>query len=174
MKTASLIVGILGVVLYLLCFQLKGAKKILGCRLLSNALFVTQYLLLGAFVGAGMDITTCITSFFSYKKDEKWVAKHKNVFFVASNILILVVGALLCKNAFGILAISGALLEHLAGWMRRDKMIRIVTLFSAPCWFAYNTISGAYGSAVGSALTVVSIIVALIRYSSKKETSVRG
>jgi hypothetical protein len=174
MKTAALIIGILGVAAYLLCFQLKGAKRILGCRLLSNALFVTQYLLLGAFVGAGMDITTCITSFFSYKKDVPFIARHKTAFTVITSLAVLTVGGLLCKDAFGLLSIAGALLENIAGWMKKDKMIRIVTLFSAPCWLAYNVISGAYGSAVGSVLAMLSIIVALIRYSSKKETSARG
>lgn len=170
MKTASLIVGIIGVILYILCFQLKGAKKILGCRLLSNALFVTQYLLLGAFVGAGMDITTCINSFFSYKKDASWVSKHKTIFFIASNAFVLIVGVLLYQNVFSILAISGALLENIAGWMKKDKLIRIVTLFAAPCWFAYNVISGAYGSAVGGVLAFFSIVIALNRYSSKDKT----
>lgn len=170
MKTASLIVGITGVILYILCFQLKGAKKILGCRLLSNALFVVQYLLLGAFVGAGMDITTCITSFFSYKKDNAWVSKYKTPIFILSNCLILVVGGLLYQNVYSLLAIAGAILENVVGWMKNDKTIRVFTLFSAPCWFAYNIINEAYGSAVGGVLTVVSIAVALIRYSKENKT----
>jgi uncharacterized membrane protein len=170
MKTASLIVGILGVVLYLLCFQLKSAKKILGCRLLSNSLFVIQYLLLGAFVGAAMDTTTFVTSFFSYKKDAEFIKKHKITVVSATFAAIVIIGFLLFDNVFSLLPIAGALLENAAGWMKKEKMIRIVTLFAAPCWFAYNLISGAYGSAVGSVLSVVSIVTALVRYSKESNS----
>lgn len=170
MKTASLIVGIIGVALYILCFQLKSAKKILGCRLLSNALFVTQYLLLGAFVGAAMDTTTCVTSFFSYKKDAEFIKKRKIRIITATYVAILIVGALLYYNIFSLLAIAGAIFENTAGWMKKEKMIRIITLFASPCWFTYNIISGAYGSAIGSVLSVISIITALIRYSKLKNS----
>lgn len=165
MKTASLIVGILAVALYLLCFQLKDAKKILGCRLISSALFVAQYLLLFAFVGAAMDTTTFINSFFSYKKDSAFVSKYKIPIIIASFTAVVTVGLLLYVNIFSLLAIIGALFENVAGWMKKEKMIRIVTLCSAPFWFSYNMIAGAYGSAFGAVLSVISIVSALIRYS---------
>ena len=76
MNIPSLIAGVGGVALYLLCFQLKSAKKILACRLLSSVLYVTQYLLLFAFVGAAMDAAACVTNAFAYKKDTDFVKKY--------------------------------------------------------------------------------------------------
>ena len=169
MKIASLIAGIGGVALYLLCFQLKSAKKILACRLLSSVLYVTQYLLLFAFVGAAMDAAACITAAFAYKKDTAFVKKYKIPILAVTNIGIIAVGILLYENVFSILAIAGVLFESASGWMRNEKLIRIVSLFGVPCWLVYNVVSGAYGSAVGSVLALISIISALIRYSSKKE-----
>ena len=168
MKIASLIAGISGVALYLLCFQLKSAKKILACKLFSSVLYVLQYLLLFAFVGAAMDAASLVTSTFAYKKDTKFVSKYKIPILIFLHLGIVIIGALLYENLFSLLAIFGVLFESMASWMRKERMIRIVSLFSVPCWLVYNVVSGAYGSAIGSILALISIITALIRYSNHK------
>lgn len=171
MKIASLIAGISGVALYLLCFQLKSAKKILACKLFSSVLYVLQYLLLFAFVGAAMDAASLITTTFAYKKDTEFVRKYKIPILISLHIGIVIIGALLYENFFSLLAIFGVLFESMASWMGKERMIRIVSLFSVPCWLVYNIVSGAYGSAIGSVLALVSIICALIRYRSPKSAN---
>ena len=171
MKTASLITGLLGVGLYLLCFQLKSAKKILACKLLSSVLYVLQYLLLFAFVGAAMDTASVVTSTFAYKKDTNFVRKYKIPILIFLHAGILTIGFLLYANVFSLFAIFGVLFESVASWMRKEKMIRIISIFSVLSWLVYNIVSGAYGSAVGSVLALVSIISALIRYRSKKSAT---
>ena len=171
MNIPSLIAGIGGVALYLLCFQLKSAKKILACRLFSSILYVTQYLLLFAFVGAAMDAAACVTNALAYKKDTPFIKKYKAPIILFTNVGIIVVGLLLYENVFSILAIAGVLFESISGWMKNEKLIRIMSLFAVPCWLVYNVISGAYGSAVGSVLALISIISALIRYSRKDKES---
>lgn len=178
MEIASLIAGLGAVALYLLCFQLKEAKKLLACRFLSSILYVVQYLLLFAFVGAAMDASATVTSYFAYKKDTPWVKKYKIPILIITNLAIVVVGILLYENIFSLLPIAGVLFESAAGWMKNEKRIRIVSLFAVPCWLVYNVISRAYGSVIGSILALVSIIVALVRYSkaekNKKQTKVES
>ena len=53
--------------------------------------------------------------------------------------------------------------------MKREKMIRILHLLAIPCWGTYNVVAGAYGSAIGNLLALVSILTALRRYKHKKE-----
>ena len=169
MNIPSLSAGIGGVALYLLCFQLKSAKKILACRLLSSVLYVTQYLLLFAFVGAAMDAAAFVTACFAYKRDSDFVKKYKIPIIVITNVGIITVGILLYQDLFSLLAVAGVLFESASGWMKNEKLIRIVSIFAVPCWFVYNVVSGAYGSAVGSVLAFISIISALIRYSKKEK-----
>ncbi len=165
MKIASLIAGLSAVALYLLCFQLKISKKIIACKLLSSVLYVLQYLLLFAFVGAAMDAAAVITSTIAYKKDTKFVIKYKIPLMLVTNAGIIAVGLLLYQNIFSLLPIAGVIFESAANWMKNEKRLRIVSLFAVPCWLVYNVISRAYGSAVGSVLALISIITALIRYS---------
>ena len=169
MEAAALVAGIGGVALYLLCFQLKSAKKILACRFLSSILYVVQYLLLFAFVGAAMDAAAAVTSYFAYKKDTPVIRKYKIPILVVTNLGIVAVGLLLYENVFSLLPIAGVLFESAAGWMKNEKRIRIVSLFAVPCWLIYNVISKAYGSVIGSVLAFISIVVALVRYSKTEK-----
>lgn len=169
MEAAALVAGIGGVALYLLCFQLKSAKKILACRFLSSILYVVQYLLLFAFVGAAMDASAAVTSYFAYKKDTPVIRKYKIPILVITNLGIVVIGLLLYENVFSLLPIAGVLFESAAGWMKNEKRIRIVSLFAVPCWLIYNVISKAYGSVIGSVLAFISIVVALVRYSKTEK-----
>ena len=166
MKTASFIIGLSAVALYLLCFQLKSAKKIIACKLLSSVLYVLQYVLLGAFVGAAMDASAVVTSTLAYKKDTRIIQKFKIPILVITNAGIITIGLLLYENPFSLLPIAGVLFESAAMWMKTEKLIRIVSILAVPCWLTYNIIAEAYGSAIGSFLALVSIISALIRYSS--------
>lgn len=167
MYIASLIAGFSAVALYLLCFQLKSAKKIIVCRLFSSILYVLQYLLLFAFVGAAMDAAAAVISLLAYNKDKAFINKHKVLILIIANITVVAVGMLLYENIFSLLPIAGVMLEGTSNWMKSEKMIRIVSLFAIPCWLVYNFITRAYGSAIGSILALISIILALIRYSKK-------
>lgn len=171
-KTASLIAGLGAVALYLLCFQLKSARKIIFCKLLSSVLYVTQYVLLFAFVGAAMDAASLVTSTFAYKKDTDFVRKYKIPILILTNAGIITVGLLLYENIFSLLPIAGVIFESAACWMKTEKRIRIVSLFAIPFWLVYNVIAGAYGSAIGSFLAAVSVITALVRYSKKNKKEV--
>ena len=164
MQIASLLAGLSAVALYLLCFQLKSAKQIIACKLVSSILYVVQYLLLFAFVGAAMDAAAFITSYLAYKKDTRVIKKLKIPIIIVSNILIAAVGLSLYENIFSLFPIVGVLLHTSAFWIKNERIIRIVSLLGSPFWFVYNLTSLAYGSAIGDILTMVSIIIAMIRY----------
>lgn len=76
--------------------------------------------------------------------------------------------AFLNKNFLDLFALAGVLFEINALWLTDEKAIRWVSLFSAPFWFIYNFLSYAYGSAIGNILTIISIIIAMVRYKNSK------
>ena len=169
MKILSLIFGILGVVLYLLCFQLKHAKSIIACRVLSSLFYVLQYLLLFAFVGAAMDAAALVTSYIAYRRDTAFVKRHKIPILILTNAAIVTVGILLYTSPISLLAVAGVLFESASNWMKKEKTIRLVSLPAVPCWLIYNLAAGAYGAAIGSFLALLSLISAMIRYSAAEK-----
>ena len=85
-----------------------------------------------------------------------------------ANLAIVAFGMLTYKNIFSLLPILGVIFETLALWLKKESNIRVVSLLGAPFWLAYNMVSGAYGSAVGNVITLVSITLAIVRYDVLK------
>lgn len=164
MKYIAFIVGIAAVTLYLLGYQQKKRKSIIVFNVTSRALYILQYLLLGAYEGAMLDMAGIISSVLARKKDRPFVKKHLKWFIVGVNLFIVAMGLVTYKNPYSLLPIGGVLLHTSAFWITDEKKIRWVSLLGCPFWLAYNLISGAYGSCIGDILSILSLLIAIFRY----------
>ncbi len=176
MIIAAQIIGILAVAAFLLSYQQKKRKGIILLNLISRFLYILQYLLLGAFSGAVFDVLAAGFSVAAGKKHKKFIKEHTFIVVLCMNAVVILTGSAMAwynKSFLDIFSLAGALFEINALWLSNEKAIRLVSLFGAPCWFAYNIISKAYGSAIGNILTIVSIVIALIRYKNASEKSTK-
>ena len=167
----SQIIGLAAVGLYLLSYQLKKRKSIVWVTCISNALYVLQYVLLGAFSGAVMDFMSTVSSFLAAKKNDEPFRRHARWLALSNMIIIIVVGlvsAYLQREWIELLPIAGALFQTGGLWFDNEQTIRKFGLCSAPFWLVYNFISQAYGAALGSVIAIVSIVIAMIRYRKTK------
>ena len=151
---------------------LKTRKQIVWATCISNGLYVLQYVLLGAFSGAVMDMLSAVGSFFAGKKHlpkikkyVRWIAAVNLVIIAATGLAI----AFVRHNPIELLPIAGALFQTGGLWCEDEQVIRKFGLCSAPFWLTYNFISQAYGAALGSVLVIVSIVTAMIRYRKKND-----
>ena len=170
MLIVSQFIGLLAVGLYLLSFQLKKRVHIVWVTCISNALYVLQYLMLGAFSGAVMDFMSTVVSFFAGKKNSPSFKPYTRAVAVISLILTAMIGiavAVLRKNPVELLAVAGALFSAGGLWCENEQTIRKFGLCSAPCWLVYNFMSQAYGASLGSVLAIGSIIISMYRYRKK-------
>ena len=168
---ASQIIGFTAVGLYLLSYQLKKRKQIVWVTCASNALYVLQYLLLGAFSGAVMDIMSTISSFFAAKKNDAPFSRYARILAWSNLIVIAAVGlisAFIQREWIELLPMAGALFQTGGLWCDKEQTIRKFGLCSAPFWLIYNYISKAYGPALGSLIAIISIIISMIRYREDK------
>lgn len=168
MYIAAQIVGILAVATYLLSYQLKKRKHIIAVNATSSFLYVLQYLLLGAFEGAAIDVLSAVSTMTAHNKDKKFIDKHAKLILALLNLSFLIAGLALYKNIFSLFPIAGAILQTSAFWMTSEKRIRQVSFLGTPFWLVYNFVSQAYGSAIGSVLCIISIGTAIYRYDIKK------
>lgn len=156
--------GLGAVVLFVLSYQVKKRRGIVALNAASRVLYVAQYVLLGAFEGALLDLVAFVVSVASQKQDTPFVKKHFKAVVITANVFIVAMGLLLYQNIFSLLPIFGVIFETMALWLRNEKHIRFVSFFGAPFWLAYNLVSRAYGSAIGNVLTICSIAIAVFRY----------
>lgn len=164
----SQIVGFFAVAIFLLSYQQKERKKIIVYNVVSRVLYIVQYLLLGAYEGAVLDILGAVSSTVATKKDSPFLRKHLRLAVVGIDLVIVAIGLLLYESPLSLLPIVGILFHTTAFWISDERIIRWVSLLGSPFWFVYNFASQAYGSSVGDLLTMVSIVIAMIKYRNIK------
>lgn len=169
MELAAQIIGLFAVAAYLLSYQQKKRNNIIIWNATSRILYIIQYMMLGAFSGAALDVLGTVSSVAAQNKDKEFIKKHTLATVIGINVLIVAAGLMLTKSIFDIFPIVGVILHTSAFWITNEKIIRRVSLLGCPFWLVYNLVSGAYGSAIGDALTIVSIGTAMWRYDIRKE-----
>ena len=164
------IIGLCAVAAFLLSYQQKKRSSIIFLNILSRCLYILQYILLGAYAGAVLDILGAVSSVIAGKKHTAFIRNHSMQILVAVNACIIAAGVLIAcinRNWLDLLAVLGVLLHTSAFWLSNEKRIRQVSLLGSPFWFVYNFLSRAYGSAIGDLLTISSILLAMARYKDR-------
>ena len=166
------IVGLFAVTTFLLSYQMKKRINIVMCNSVSRVLYVVQYLLLGAFEGAVLDVLGTFSSIMAGYKDKGFIKRNLKLVIILINVLIFVCGMFTYKNIFSFCPIIGVILHTSAFWITDEKVIRRVSLIGSPFWLIYNVSSMAYGSAIGDILSMISILVAIYRYDIRGRKNV--
>ena len=169
MNLSALIVGVTGVVLYILSYQFKNRKTIIAMYSTANVMYILQYLLLGAYTGVAMDFLGFVSSVLARKKHTPFMKRYYKIVILALDALMISAGLLLYQNPFSLFAIVAIIIETTALWLDREKNMRRVAIISTPFWFIYNIAFGAFGSAIGSAINLVSLSTAILRYDILKK-----
>lgn len=161
------IVGVFALATYILSYQQKKRENIILVNAISSALYVLQYIILGAFEGAALDVLSVVSTVAAHNKDKGFILKHTKLVIIIINIIMVISGLFLYKNIFSLFPVIGAMLQNGAFWITEEKKIRIVSLVGGLFWFGYNLVSRAYVSVIGGIFFQVSIIIAIYRYDYK-------
>ena len=167
-QTIAFFIGLLAVTLYLLGYLQKKRMHIILLNASSRFLYILQYVLLGAFEGAVLDIAGIVSSLLAPLKKYKFVRKYTVLFVILLDLMIVAAGLALYKNLFSLFPIIGVLLHTSAFWIDDEKWIRRVSMAGSPFWLVYNFASGAYGSCIGDVLSMVSLGISMVRYDRSK------
>ena len=169
MPVLANVLGLCAVACFVISYQMKARRSIIVLGAISRILYVLQYVLLGAFDGALLDMVAFVISLLCSQTEKGFVKKHFALTVVLSNVLIVSVGMLTYRNIFSLFPILGVIFEILALWLKKEKNIRLVSLFGAPFWMMFNIKNAAYGSVVGNVITLVSLTIAILRYDILKK-----
>ncbi len=164
MKYIAFVVGLVAVIFYFLGYLQRKRNRIIWLNATSRVLYTLQYVLLGAFEGAVLDVAGLLSSVLAQKKHTSWIHKHLKLVVTLVNLAIVAAGLFLYQNVYSLLPIIGVLLHTGAFWIDDEKMIRRISFLGSPFWLVYNFVSGAYGSCIGDILSMVSIGIAIVRY----------
>ena len=136
MTTLATILGFAAVAMFVLSYQMKRRGMIIFLNAGSRILYVSQYILLGAFEGAVLDIVAFLISLLCAGSSKGFIKKHFTLTVILANLAIVGFGLLVYENIYSLLPILGVIFETLALWLKNERHIRIVSLLGAPFFIA--------------------------------------
>lgn len=165
-------IGVVAMILTIMCYQLKKRNHILLMQYSGNALWVVHYFLLGTFTGLIMNALNVVRGII-YSIDKKWAKSYIWIFIFSA--LSIALGVLTYEAWYSVLPIVGTVIATIALRIRDENTLRKVYIFSVPLWIVYNAIVFSIPGTVSATFTLVSIVVALIRFNGftrKKEIEI--
>ncbi len=166
MFTPAGLVGVVALVAAIVSFQQNVPKKMVVCQLIANCLFVVHFFMLGAVVGAAINLMSALRSLIYSQTDKKW-AMHPawTAVFVIISILIAV---FLWEGWVSMLPVFGSLCYTLSFRMKTSKMVRLLSFPSSPCWIIYNAVRGSIPGIITELYIIISILIGMLRFDRNK------
>ncbi len=184
-------IGFIAIAMNIISVQFNKHWTLMLFKSLGSFCFCVQYLLLGAFTGTVMEVVGVIRNFvFAYNvkknKSNKWWIVFFSIITVVSGIITITLtwGATLSalshwtNNAnaltfiavlISILSITAKLLSTIGYGAKDPHKIRMINLPTFSMWIIYNCIVTSLAGMLSDSMSIVSIIIAEIRFRKKPE-----
>ena len=163
------ILGIIAIGLGFLSYQMRSQKNVLLLQVITAAVFIVHYLMIGAVSGMALNVVNLLKNivyFFRSKKDS-----HDKIIPAIFVILFAVVGIFTWEAWYSVFVYVG-LIIHAIGFALSDaQKSRGSILISSPLVMLYNVFAQSYGGIVYEAVATVSAAIGLIRYRKQKSAA---
>lgn len=168
--------GIVAMAFSIVSFQAKSNKKILVLQFLSNIFFFAHYVMIGAVVGALMNIVAMLRSQVYLHRErfhsEKpaWLIGFTVTYLLSYAAEFTVFGKEPTpdKLFFSSLVIIASIIYTVGFHINDATNIRKYNLIGAPLGLIYNLSVGSIGASVTEGLKIISILSAMLRLDRKK------
>ena len=158
--------GIAGLCTSVLSFQFKRHKQIVLCKMLSELLFSLQYFCMGAYTGCLLDLISGARNYLFYQCVEK--KRSTLPVILGFSALVIALALLSWAGPISLLPMAAKVLTTVSYGMKRERLLRLITLPSCLCWIAYNAVIGTWEAMFTDLLSLGSILIALCKFDLKK------
>ena len=166
MNVGTIIVGILALLTWIISLQCKRRSKFLKLQVLANSFYALEYLLLGAYSGAVMNLISVVRCriYYDNEKSKKDNTKFQLIIFIIITVLF---GIITYVDYLSILITMIALCYTISSWQKRGEITRYVYTFGAIALLYYNMNVGAYFFVFGNIVELISGVIAIARIDLK-------
>lgn len=174
----SQIIGLAGVTCFVLSYQIKSNKGLYIIQTIGNALFATQFLMIGALTGSinvfVLVIRNLMLSMYNESAFVRW-AGWKWIFSAVS-VLIMIFTK---KGWYDLIPCVATIGGNFGMWSNNAQTIRLTNLVCiSPGWLIYDIIVGSWSGILNEVIALTSIIVSIVRFGWKamgeEDSSFRG
>ena len=167
-------IGFLAMGIGICSYQAKRRTAILLIQATASLLWSAQFLLLGQWTGAILNILAILRGLVYAKKDQ-WAWVRSVAVPVGFSVAFAVAGILTVPGLFSgevtlpdlflaLLPIAAMVLSSFALHVTGENRIRILCFFCSPPWLVYDLLVGSMAGVFTESFTMVSIVVALLRF----------
>ena len=161
-------IGYLALLFVVLSFQRNSRPKLLFFMIIGLVLFVVHYALLGAWVGALLNLIEGGMTFVAYRKEtDAWA--QKRVWPYAFAALFIIAGVVVAKSYIDLLPVIAQIVGTIAVWQTNPKRIRFIMLIPRPLWFTYNLFVGSYAGMTTEVIILLSVVIGAVRFDMIKK-----
>ena len=133
----------------------------------SELVFAIQYIFLGAWTAAILDGISVIRNLLY----TGLVKRGRSTLPVIIGFSLFVIGTGIATFAgpISLLPIGAKLLTTISYGMKNERLLRFITLPSCIMWSIYNLYVGSLGGALGDALALTSLLIAVYKFDIRKK-----
>lgn len=155
------VMGIIGMFFNIFCFQCKKKNNLVIAQSIGSSCFVCNYLLIGGYTSAGMNVINIVRSVSIVNKKT-----HNNIFFLVICLLSLAMAVITYSGIWTIVLMFSQLAMTFAMWYKDNNFIRILQFFFvSPVWLINNVFfSFSIGGIICEIFTMISVMFAFIRF----------
>lgn len=160
-------IGFLGVLLFIISYQLKSNMALFLCQLLGCLVFFVQFMIMGAYTGAFGLVINILRNVLLLKSDKwKWVTSR----WTLSTVLLLLTVMTWATWAgwISLLPFVSVGVTTIGYWTHNGQKIRASQLVGSPCTMLYDILIRSWGGALSEGITIVSILVSIYRFGWKE------
>ena len=159
--------GIIGVICFVLSFQIKSSRKLFLAQVLANTMFAIQFVMLGAYAGC-VNLIICIVRNLLFMNREKWKFMDSPVSLIIFLGLFTINTAINWKAWYDLFSFAAAASATVAFWSGNSRKIRTYNLFMAsPCWIVYDICVRSWAGVLNEVIAMASVIISIVRFGWK-------
>ena len=147
-------------------------------QLIGSSLFFVNYFLIGAWVGALLNVLSMLRAIVYWKRE---LFRADKIIWVYAICLADIAVYVMSFTVFGtepllenflveLLPVAGIMLTTVSFYLGDARRVRFIGLFNAPLWLTYNIIVFTVGGIVCEAVGLCSIVIGILRYDIRKKT----
>lgn len=169
--------GLIGMTMNLVSFQLREQKKLIRLQFYSSIVFSFHYFLLGAMMGCILNIIGICRAFVFSHKEKEWARKKIWLYiFIGAYITVYILTFTVLglepttyNLLLELLPVIGMTATTIGFFLENAAQVRKLSLMNAPTWLVYNVISGSIGGALTEIFCLISVVVGIIRLDIKRK-----
>ena len=170
----SQIFGTAGIIISLSIYAGKSRSNIITCKFISDVIWAINYLLLGAYTGALLNIIAMARETVFYNRDKrKWAASKIWLYVFVALVLISPTIDLFTADSFSIMPLFpavGSTFAVISFYNRNTKNMRIFGLIAQSLWLIYGFKPFNPTGIIACILTIISIAIGFFRETYQKKT----